>query len=142
LPPRMKPQPVGYSPPPMMTPPRGRRPPVLQADVRAGRSTSCDSRCPTPRGPDRNLGERIKDQFLGATAAVVVAPSIAPVICPGSGSLSEPWTVSTVGALPLCCWRWRAVRLLPHRPLIEALIEMAEQLALHRGLRHGVVAAA
>jgi hypothetical protein len=34
------------------------------------------------------------------------------------------------------------VRLLPHRPLVEASIEMAEQLALHRGLCHGVVAAA
>ena len=58
------------------------------------------------------------------------------------GVLSEPWTIYSGRVALVLYGGWRAVRLLPRRPLVEALIEMAEQLALHRGLRHGVVAAA
>ena len=59
-----------------------------------------------------------------------------------AGVVSEPWAVYSGRVALVVFGGWRAVRLLPRRPLIEALIEMAEQLALHRGLRHGVVGAA
>jgi hypothetical protein len=77
-----------------------------------------------------------KGQFLGATAA-----GGAPVVRLQSGSCRNCGR-STVGVAPVLFGGWRAVRLLPRRPLTEALIEMAEQRALNRGLRHVVVGAA
>jgi hypothetical protein len=56
--------------------------------------------------------------------------------------VSELWAVYSGRVALVLFGGWRAVRLLSRRPLVEALIEMAEQLALHRALRHGVVAAA
>jgi hypothetical protein len=60
----------------------------------------------------------------------------------GSGVVSEPWAVYSGRVALVLSGGWRAVRLLPRRPVIEDLIEMAEQLALNRWLRHGVVGAA
>jgi hypothetical protein len=58
------------------------------------------------------------------------------------GVVSELWAVYSGRVALVLFGGWRAVRLLPRRPLVEALIEMAEQVALNRGLRHGVVGAA
>ena len=80
-------------------------------------------------------GERIKGKFLGATPAVWV-------IRLQSGVVSELWAVYSGRVALGLCGGWRAVRLLPRRPLTEAMIEMAEQWALDRGLRHIVVGAA
>jgi hypothetical protein len=60
----------------------------------------------------------------------------------GSGVVSEPWAVYSGRVALVLFGGWRAVRLLPRRPVIEDLIEMAEQLALNRWLRNGVVGAA
>jgi hypothetical protein len=80
-----------------------------------------------------------KDQFLGATAAVLGGALWSAF---GSGVVSELWAVYSGRVALVLFGGSHAVRLLPRRPLVEALTEMAEQLALHRGLRHGVVGAA
>jgi hypothetical protein len=63
------------------------------------------------------------------------------------GLASDRGRVGAVGGLQwaralVLVGGWQAVWLLPRRPVIEVLIEMVEQLALNRGLRHGVVGAA
>jgi hypothetical protein len=65
-----------------------------------------------------------------------------PMVCLRIGVVSELWAVYSGRVALVLYGGWRAVRLLSRRPLVKALIEMAEQLALHRALRHGVVAAA
>ena len=57
------------------------------------------------------------------------------------GVVSELWAVYSGRVALVLFGGWRAVRLLPRRPLVEALIEMAEQLAPSGGSCRGVLEA-